>query len=63
MTNNAVERAIFETIEQTINGLRRSMVVVYAEEFDKRHPGRRSCSLVSDQAMDEKLKYFCAVRD
>jgi hypothetical protein len=61
--NKEAQAVLFETIEQTINGLRRSMVVVYAEEFDKRHPGRRSCSLVSDQAMDEKLKYFCAVRD
>jgi hypothetical protein len=54
---------LFETIEQTISGLRRSMVIVYAEEFDKRHPGLRSCSLIPDQALDERLKYLCAVRD
>jgi len=61
--NRDAQRVIAETIEQTISGLRRSVVISYAEEFDKRHPGLRSCSLIPDQAMDEKLKYFCAVRD
>jgi len=61
--NKEAQAVLLETIEQTISGLRRSMVVVYAEEFDKRHPGLRSCSLSPSQAMDEKLKYFCAVRD
>jgi hypothetical protein len=61
--NKEAQAELFETIEQTVSGLRRSMVVVYAEQFDKRHPGSRSCSLASEQGMDDKIRYFCAVRD
>jgi hypothetical protein len=61
--NKEAQAVLLETIEQTISRLRRSAVIVYAEEFDKRHPGLRSCSLALEQATDEKLRYFCAVRD
>jgi hypothetical protein len=41
--NKEAQAVLLETIEQTISGLRRSIVIIYAEEFDKRHPGLRSC--------------------
>jgi hypothetical protein len=63
LLNKEAQAVLLEIIEQTITGLRRSMVILYAEEFDKRHPSLRSCSLVSSEATDEKLKYLCAIRD
>jgi predicted ATP-dependent protease len=61
--NKEAQAVLLEAIEQTVTGLRRSVVVIYAEEFDKRNPGLRSCSLTSAPQTDKRLKYLCAVRD
>ncbi|AMA55040.1 hypothetical protein BCCGELA001_01305 [Bradyrhizobium sp. CCGE-LA001] len=61
--NKEAQQALAEAIEQSINSMRQSMVVVYAEEFDKRYPRLRKCAMSSSAALDERLKYFCAVRD
>ncbi|WP_316172842.1 hypothetical protein [Bradyrhizobium sp. SZCCHNRI2049] len=61
--NKEAQAALLEAVEQTITSIRRSMVIAYAEEFDKRNPGLRACSQTSTPQGDERLRYLCAVRD
>lgn len=53
---------IDETIEQTVVRVRRSVLVLYASEFDKKYPGRRSCTVTSTDVNDTGA-VFCALRD
>jgi hypothetical protein len=52
-----------ENAEQQATTIRRAEVIAYAEKFDKRHPGVRSCSLASARGKDERQKYLCAIEE
>ncbi|WP_315806943.1 MULTISPECIES: hypothetical protein [unclassified Bradyrhizobium] len=61
--NKEEQQLATENIETTIRNMRREVVVLYAQKFDERYPGLRSCTVAADDSTAGQFSYLCAIRD
>jgi hypothetical protein len=62
---NEGEAAVLkEAQDYAVSGLQRSVVVLYAREFEKRHHGMMPCQLSALPSSEDQTKqYICAIRE